>query len=142
MATGTLTRWDPFQQLAEMQHEVDRILGRPLHDGERAHPWLPPVDVEQTKDALVLKFDLPGMAEKDIAIELEGRTLMISGERKEQKETQHEGYYSRERLSGRFTRTFMLPEEVQESKIDAKFRDGVLTVKIPRSVQQKPRRIA
>src|ERR671923_2076810 len=126
MAT-TLTRWDPFQQLAEMQHEFDRILGRHVPNGERAHPWVPPVDVEQTKDALVLKFDLPGMAEKDITIELEGRTLMISGERKEQKEGQHEGYYSRERLIGRFSRSFMLPEEIEESKIDAKFRDGVLT---------------
>jgi HSP20 family protein len=143
MATATLTRWDPFQQLAEIQHEVDRILGRPLqHNGDRAHPWVPPVDVEQTKDAMVLKFDLPGMSEKDIAIELEGRTLMVSGERKELKEGQHEGYYSRERLIGRFTRSFMLPEEIQESKIDAKFRDGVLTVKVPRPVQQKPRRIS
>jgi HSP20 family protein len=142
MATGTLTRWDPFQQLAEMQHEFDRILGRPLHNGERAHAWVPPVDVEQTKDAMVLKFDLPGTTEKDIAVELEGRTLMISGERTEQKEAQHEGYYSRERLTGRFTRSFVLPEEIEESKIDAKFRDGVLTVRVPRTVQQKPRRIS
>ena len=141
MAAATLTRWDPFQQLAEMQHDFDRILGRPLHNGERAHPWVPPVDVEQTKDALVLKFDLPGMTEKDIDIELEGRTLIISGERTEQKASQHEGYYSRERQIGRFTRSFMLPEEIEESKIDAKFRDGVLTVRVPQALKQKARRI-
>jgi HSP20 family protein len=143
MASATLTRWDPFQQLAEMQHEFDRVLGRPLHNGERAHAWVPPVDVEQTKDALVLKFDLPGVKEKDVTIELEGRTLLISGERKEQKEAQHEGYYSRERLIGRFTRSFMLPEEIEESKIDARFHDGMLTIRVPRLAQQKkPRRIA
>lgn len=113
-----------------------------MHNGERVHPWIPPVDVEQTKNAMVLKLDLPGMTEKDITIELEGRTLLISGERKQDKEAQHEGYYSRERVIGRFTRSFMLPEEIDESKIDAKFRDGVLTVKIPRPTQQKPRRIS
>ena len=124
-----------------MQHEFDRLVGRQLHNGG-GQPWVPMVDVEQTKNALVLKFDLPGMTEKDITIELEGRTLIISGERKEQKETEHEGFYSRERLVGRFTRSFMLPEEVEESKIDAKFRNGVLTVTVPRPTKQRPRRIA
>ena len=141
MAT-TLTRWDPFQQLAEMQREVDRILGRTQHNGDATHAWLPVVDIEQTKDAVVLKFDLPGMKREDVSIEVEGRTLTVSGERKEETEEKHEGYYSRERSIGRFSRSFMLPENVEESKIEAKFKDGVLIVKVPRSAEEKPRKIS
>jgi HSP20 family protein len=138
----TLTRWDPFQQLAEMQREVDRILGRTQHNGDTTHAWLPVVDIEQTKDAVVLKFDLPGMKREDVLVEVEGRTLTVSGERKEEKEDTHEGYYSRERTTGRFSRSFMLPENVEESKIEAKFEDGVLIVKVPRSAEEKPRKIS
>ena len=141
MAT-TLTRWDPFQQLAEMQREVDRILGRTQHNGDTTHAWLPVVDIEQTKDAVVLKFDLPGMKREDVSIEVEGRTLTVSGERREEKEDKHEGYYSRERSIGRFSRSFMLPENVEESKIEAKFKDGVLIVNVPRSADEKPRKIS
>ena len=140
--TTTLTRWDPFQQLAEMQREVDRILGRTQHNGDQTHAWLPVVDIEQTKDAVMLKFDLPGMKREDVSIEVEGRTLTVSGERKEETEEKHEGYYSRERSTGRFSRSFMLPENVEESKIEAKFKDGVLIVKVPRSADEKPRKIS
>lgn len=141
MAT-TLTRWDPFQQLAEMQREVDRILGRTQHNGDKTHAWLPVVDIEQTKDAVVLKLDLPGMKREDVSIEVEGRTLTVTGERKEEKEDKHEGYYSRERSTGRFSRSFMLAENVEESKIEAKFKDGVLIVKVPRAADEKPRKIS
>ncbi|MGZ4481974.1 MAG: Hsp20/alpha crystallin family protein [Gaiellales bacterium] len=142
MATAQLTRWDPFQQLAEMQRDFDRILGRTPPNGEKTHPWVPVVDIEQTKDALVLKFDLPGMKREDVSIEVEGRTLTVSGERKEEKEDKHEGYYSRERLVGRFSRSFMLPEHIDESKIEAKFSDGVLTIRVPRPQEEKPKKIA
>ncbi len=142
MATAQLTRWDPFQQLAEMQRDFDRILGRTPPNGGKTHPWVPVVDIEQTKDALVLKFDLPGMKREDVSIEVEGRTLTVSGERKEEKEDKHEGYYSRERLVGRFSRSFMLPEHIDESKIEAKFSDGVLTIRVPRPQEEKPKKIA
>ena len=102
---------------------------------------MPVADVEQTKDAMVLKFDLPGMIERDIAIEIEGRSLTVSGERREEKEDKHEGYYTRERVIGQFRRSFMLPEGVDESRIEASFRNGVLTVSIPRSRAEKPRRV-
>ncbi len=142
MATAQLTRWDPFQQLAEMQREFDRILGRTPANGDKTHPWVPVADIEQTKDALVLKFDLPGMKREDVSIEIDGRTLTISGERKEEKEDKHEGYYSRERLIGRFSRSFMLPENVDQSKVEATFRDGVLKITLPRPQEAKPKKIA
>jgi HSP20 family protein len=140
MAT-TLTRWDPFQQLAEMQREVERVLGRTPHNGEQLRAWVPVVDIEQTKDALVLRFDLPGIRREDVSIEVDGRTLTVSGERKEEKEENHEGYYSRERLIGKFSRSFMLPENVDESKIEAEVKEGVLTIKVPRPAEQKPHRV-
>ncbi len=140
MAT-TLTRWDPFQQLAEMQREVERVLGRTPHNGEQLRAWVPVVDIEQTKDALVLRFDLPGIRKEDVSIEVDGRTLTVSGERKEEKEENHEGFYSRERLIGKFSRSFMLPENVDDSEIQAEVKEGVLTIKVPRPAEQKPHKV-
>ena len=141
MAT-TLTRWDPFQQIAQLQRELDRAFQRGTSNGDgRQVGWMPAVDVEQTDDSIVLKMDLPGMGREDISIEAKNQTLTISGERREEREEEHEGYYTRERVFGRFTRTFMLPEGVSPDDIEASFRDGVLTVRLPRPREEQPKPI-
>ncbi len=141
MAT-TLTRWDPFQQIAELQRELDRTFRRATPDGDgRQAGWMPAVDVEQTDDSIVLRMDLPGMRREDVSIEVKNQTLIVSGERQQEREEKHEGYYNRERVFGRFTRTFMLPEGVTPDDIEATFRDGVLTVRLPRPREEQPRSI-
>lgn len=142
MAT-TLTRWDPFQQIAQVQREVDRLLGRTMPGAGRQDVvwWVPTTDIEQTEDAIVFKLDMPSTTKDDISIELHGRTLTISGERREQHEDRHEGYVSRERAYGTFNRSFMMPEDVSEDDITATFHDGELKVTVPRPKLETPRKI-
>lgn len=98
-------------------------------------------DIEQTEDAIVFKLDMPSTTKDDISIELHGRTLTISGERREQHEDRHEGYLSRERAYGTFNRSFMMPEDVSEDDITATFHDGELKVTVPRPKLETPRKI-
>jgi HSP20 family protein len=140
--TTTLTRWDPFQQIAQLQRELDRAFRRETPDGDgRQAGWMPAVDVEQTDDSIVLKMDLPGMRREDVSIEVKNQTLTVSGERQQEREQKHEGYYNRERVFGRFSRTFMLPEGVDADDIEATFSDGVLTVSLPRPREDQPKSI-
>jgi HSP20 family protein len=142
MAT-TLTRWDPFQQIAQVQREMDRILGRSAPAGapQGLASWVPTTDIEQTEDAIVFKLDMPNMTKDDVSIEIHGRTLTISGERREEKEQKHEGYLSRERSYGKFSRSFLLPDGVEEDDISASFEDGQLKVSVPRPHAETPRKV-
>jgi HSP20 family protein len=103
--------------------------------------WIPPMDLVETQDDFVLKADLPGIGEDDVGIELENNVLTISGERKTEHEERHEGYYRVERATGSFARSLSLPEGVDPDAVNASFENGVLTVRIPKPVQAKPRRV-
>jgi HSP20 family protein len=142
MAT-TLTRWDPFQQIAQVQREMDRMFGRSMPAGMPQGPasWVPTTDIEQTEDAIVFKLDMPNMTKDDVSIEVHGRTLQISGERREEKEDKHEGYLARERTYGAFSRSFLLPDNIDEDDITATFDDGQLKVSVPRPRVETPRKV-
>jgi HSP20 family protein len=140
---STLTRWDPFQQIAQVQRELNRTFPRewPIGSRQEMTLWVPATDIEQTEDAIVFKLDMPSTTKEDISIELHGRTLTISGERREERQDKHEGYLSRERTYGRFSRSFMMPEDVSEDDITATFHDGELKVTVPRPKIETPRKI-
>ena len=142
MAT-TLTHWDPFQQIAQVQREMDRILGRTVPAGspQGLAAWVPSTDIEQTEDAIVFKLDMPNMGNDDVSIQVHGRTLTINGERREEKERNHEGYLARERAYGAFSRSFLLPEDIDEDDITATFEYGQLKVSVPRPKVETPRTI-
>ena len=138
---GTMERWDPFR---EMQHEVNRLFenwsGRPAATGLSDRTWLPAVDVHETKNDVVLTFDIPGVSEKDVQVTMTGDLLTVRGERRFDRET--EGNYHRvERLYGKFERGVQLPFPVQGDKIKATYRDGVLTITLPKADELKPREI-
>jgi HSP20 family protein len=138
----TITRWDPYQQIADLQREIERMFTvTRTGEGAPQRGWMPAVDVEQTDTEMVLKLDLPGMRREDVSIEVKDHTLIVSGERREEKEKKHEGYVTHERIAGRFTRSFMLPEGVDPDQVHARFDDGVLTVRLPRPKEQKPRQV-
>jgi len=103
--------------------------------------WMPAMDLVEAEDHFVLKADLPGLSEDDVAIELQDGTLKISGERKAEHEERHEGYYRVERATGSFARSLSLPEGIEAESVKASFDNGVLTVRIPKPVQAKPRRV-
>jgi HSP20 family protein len=103
--------------------------------------FLPATDLVETDEHFVLRADLPGLAQEDVAIELEDNVLTISGERKAEHEQRDEGYYRIERAYGQFSRSLTLPEGVDAEGIVANFDRGVLEVKIPKPEQRKPHRV-
>ena len=114
---------------------------RLLSEPRTGRPWSPAVDVYETPDELVLKADLPGVESKDIDVRVENQTVTIAGERKFDKEEDNRGYHRIERGYGNFMRSFAVPNTFDTEHIAANFRDGVLTVKLPKKEAAKPRQV-
>ena len=113
-----------------------------LFDENRTQRWVPAMDLVEADDHFLLKADLPGLGEDDVAIELRDNALTISGERKSEHETRERGWYRVERATGRFSRSLSLPEGIDPDAVTASFDKGVLEVRIPKPEAKKPRRIA
>jgi HSP20 family protein len=137
---STLTRWDPFQQMERLEHEMERLFARvPVFD--RGSTWLPAVDVEQTPGKLVFTFDIPGMKREDVTIELHDRILTVSGVREQKQDERHEGYFTHERVHGEFARSFTLPDGVKPEDVEAVVSDGELRITVRRPEEASPKRI-
>jgi HSP20 family protein len=140
---GFADRWEPFRNVSDIQGEVNRLfdtfLGRPAAPATRS--WLPAVDMHETKDELVLSFEVPGVSEKDVAVSITGDLLSIKGERRVADQTKAQQYLHTERVYGEFERLIQLPMAVQADKVKATYRDGVLTVTLPKAEELKPREI-
>ena len=131
-----LMRPEPFSQ------EVNRLFNTLFEAGESAgQRWVPSMDLTEAEDHFVLKADLPGLGEEDVNIEVQDNSLTVSGERREEQEQRERGWYRVERQFGRFSRSLTLPEGVDAEGIAAEFDRGVLTVRIPKPEQRKPRRV-
>jgi HSP20 family protein len=138
-------RWEPFRELAALQNEMGRWMGQlsgavPPGNGQSS-TWLPTVDAWETDSELVLSFDLPGVSEEEIAVELEDNVLTVSGERERRSDHSSERFYRFERRYGAFSRSVTLPPGVQEESIKADYNDGVLEIRVPKPEEQKPKRI-
>ncbi len=129
-----LIRWDPLREFSSLQDRMNRLFPdmrtRPAWAEEEMTQgsWIPPVDIYETRDAIVLKAELPGITKEDINLEVKDNTLTLRGEKKFEKDVKEESYYRVERSYGMFQRAFMLPRTVQPDKVKAKFRDGVLMI--------------
>ncbi len=145
-----LIRWEPVRELNTIQHEMNRLFNTffevpaPTNGGSQPalRRWIPAMDLVETDDAFVLRADLPGMAEKDVKLEVEDNVLTVSGERKSEHEVRKEGYYRVERAFGSFSRSLTLPEGVDPEAVQASFAQGVLEVRIPKPAQRKARKVA
>jgi HSP20 family protein len=140
-----LVRWEPFRELAALQNEMGRWMGQ-LSGGVtpgngQSSNWLPAVDVWETESELVLSFDLPGIPEDQIAVELDENVLTVSGQRERTSEHSNERFYRFERRFGTFSRSVSLPAGVSESDIQADYTNGVLEIRVPKPEEQKPKRI-
>jgi HSP20 family protein len=135
-------RWDPFRDVGDLESEMNRMFdgffGRSLAGGERM--WAPAVDMFETKDDLVVTVELPGMNEKDIQLAITGEMLTIKGERASEPQKEA-SVYRGERWFGRFERNLTLPYAVQTDKVKASYRDGVLTIMMPKAEELKPKAI-
>ena len=143
-----LVRWEPARELSSLQSEMNRLFNTFFDtptsggNGGGARRWVPSMDLVETDDHFVLRADLPGLSEGDVAIELEDNVLTVSGERKAEHEEKKEGFYRVERSYGQFRRSLTLPDGVDADAIAARFDRGVLEVRIPKPEERKPRRVA
>ena len=144
-----LVRWEPVRELSSLQSEMNRLFNTFFDtpttgggNGGAVRRWIPSMDLVETEEHFVLRADLPGLSEEDVAIELEDNVLTVSGERKAEHEEKQEGYYRMERSFGQFRRSLTLPEGVDPDGISATFDKGVLEVRIPKPEERKPRRVA
>ena len=121
--------------------EVNRLFNTLFDDGRLQQRWVPAMDLVESDDHFVLKADLPGLGEEDVAIEIRDNTLTISGERRSEYERKERGWYRVERSTGSFSRSLALPEGVDAEAVSAEFDKGVLEIRIPKPEQRKPRRV-
>lgn len=138
-----ITRWDPFN-LSTLQEQVNRLFeGKVSHNAENSTltAWAPSVDVYETENELVIKADLPEVAEKDLDVRVENNMLTIRGERKFEQSVKEENYLRMERSYGSFGRSFSLPNTVDAQAIKAQYTDGVLTVTLPKRAESKPKQV-
>ena len=138
-----LTRWDPFREMLSMRRQMDRLFDRALEPSWSEAPvWDLALDVVENKDDFVVKASIPGINPDDLEITYTNNVLTIKGETKEDKETKDEQYHLHERRYGVFSRSISLPNRVKSDAIEASYDSGVLTLKLPKVEELKPKRIA
>ena len=142
-----LVRWNPLREMAILNNGLNRYFDGSFFATERPDPdmrlstWHPVVDIFEEKDSYVIKAELPGLDRKDIEIDLKDRFLTLTGERSAENEVDEGNYYRKERAYGKFYRAFTLPDGLNSDSIKAEFKDGLLTINIPKPEEKKPRQI-
>jgi HSP20 family protein len=139
-----LIRYNPFRELEEMTRSwslLPDVFTRFFEEPLAVRPWSPSVDIEEKDNEIVVKADIPGVSEKDLEVRLENNTLTLKGERKFEKEDKQQGYHRIERGYGSFVRSFALPAAVDADKVQAHYKDGVLTVTLPKTEAAKARKV-
>jgi HSP20 family protein len=139
---ATLVRWEPFRELAALQSEMSRFMNGLLEgNGQSGQNWVPTADVWETEKEVVYAFDLPGIPEDKVSVELEDGALTITAEREREQKVEEGRYFRFERRFGTFTRTIGLPQGVTEKDVSADFKHGVLEVRVAKPEQPKPQKI-
>ncbi len=141
-----IVRWEPFCDLMTTQRGFDRLFKEAFTpffgEGELStRTWAPPVDIYETESDIVVKAELPGVDPKDVEVKVEDNTLYLKGERKFEKEVKNESYHRVERAYGSFARSFSLPNSINAEKVKAEYKDGLLTLMLPKREEAKPRTI-
>jgi len=140
-----LTRWDPFRELHTLQNRMSRLFEEQYGGREDAlmssGSFVPPVDIYEDQHSIQLKLEVPGIEEKDLNINVENNVLTVSGERKFENEQKEENFHRIERRYGSFTRSFTLPNTVDTEKITADYNSGVLSIRLVKREEAKPKQI-
>ena len=148
----TLIRWNPGRDLMDVEREFSKLFNsfnnrfgfddaKNNSDELENAVWSPLTDISENKDQYLLKMDLPGVTKSDLKLSYEDGQLKISGERKQEKEDKDSKYHRIERTYGKYFRSFTLPKQIQAENIKAEFKDGQLTVTIPKSEEAKPKEL-
>ena len=140
----SITRWEPYRDMITLQNRINRILGdtlAPASSVEGVGGWLPPVDIFEESDRLVFRAEIPGVNKDDIEVRVENGTLILHGEKRQEKEVDSESAHRIERFYGTFSRSFVLPTSIDAEKIEARYKDGVLELVLPKAEEARPRKI-
>lgn len=137
-----LTRWDPFREMEDMLGRYARAVTVPPTGNQEVvatGDWAPRVDIAETDTEFIIKAEIPDVKKEDVKVTVDNGILTIRGERKQEKEEKNKKFHRVERFYGSFTRSFTLPDNVDESKIDASFKDGMLNLIVPKTEKTKPK---
>ncbi len=144
----SLLRWDPFEELKEMQRSLDRLFDeltgrRPARrpQAREAVVWEPAVELYETDQEVVVRVELPGVDPKDLNVTVQDNTVNIEAEARAEQEERGRSYLYRELRYGRFVRSLALPAEVRSEEAKASYRNGVLEVRVPKSERAKPKKV-
>ncbi len=139
-----IQRWDPLRELSSLKNQMDKILETLIGEGEeiKSGSWVPPVDIYETENEIVIKAEVPGVSQEDIEIKIEDDTLIIRGEKKFARDVEREVYHRAERVYGKFQRSFIIPKSIEKDKIKATLKQGVLTIILPKKEEVKPKEIS
>lgn len=141
-----LVRWEPFDGLTRIQSRMNELFDEAF-GRSRTLPvyttsvWYPPVDILESRDSYLIRAELPGMKKEDVNLEVQEGTLSLSGERKIDEPASGVEYHRAERVAGKFSRSFNLPQTIKQDGISATFRDGILEVHVPKADEAKPKQI-
>jgi len=140
-----LTTWPGFGRLTDLRDEIDRLFEIPLAEMAKTSQilsgWTPALDLYEDKENLFVRIELPGMKKEEIEVSLHDGSLSIAGERKSEEKFKDAEVYRAERFFGRFQRTVTLPSPVAMDKVKAQYKDGVLTITLPKTEEAKPKHI-
>ena len=143
----TVARWDPFRELEDMSDRLNRVFNRPSamrQNGKEtmtAADWVPVVDVIETDRDYVIKAELPEVKKDDVKVTVHDGVVTLQGERRQEREDKDRRFHRIERSYGSFVRSFTVPDFVDETKVSAEFKDGVLSLHLPKTEKAKPRAI-
>ena len=142
-----LVRWNPLRELEEMSDRLNRFLTRQETQGSNGREmmmvadWAPSVDISETEEAFHIAAELPEVKKDDVKVTLDNGVLTLQGERKEEREEKGRKIHRIERSYGRFVRSFTLPDLVDDAKVKAEFKNGVLHLHLPKSEKARPKAI-
>lgn len=142
----SLVRWDPFRELEDMTNRLNRVFGRevtraPGKEAMTLADWAPVVDIKETPEEYIIDAELPRVNKEDVKVNVKDGVLTLTGERKAEHEEKGKRFHRIERSYGSFMRSFTLPEDVEEAKLMANYKDGLLEIHLPKSPAKKPRTV-
>jgi HSP20 family protein len=143
----SIMRWDPFRELEDVSDRLNRMFGSQAarrditRDALKVVDWAPTVDIAETAEEFQIKAELPEVKKEDVRVSVDGNMLRIEGERKQEKEDKGKRFHRVERSYGSFMRSFTLPDNIDDSKVQAEFRDGMLNIRLPKNAQAKAKSV-
>jgi HSP20 family protein len=143
----SIMRWDPFRELEDVSDRLNRMFGTQAarrdvaRDALKVVDWAPSVDIAETQEEFQIKAELPEVKKEDVRVSVDGNMLRIEGERKQEKEDKGKRFHRVERSYGSFMRSFTLPDNIDDSKVQAEFRDGMLNIRLPKNAQAKAKSV-